>query len=134
MPEWLKFRWPDDDSAWVEGRLHSRLTVEQGSLCATGSSLKLLGQQERLRPVLQDLFDLLAFSLHAGARGSPVCQPLFAFVFMHDVRLRKWTPPTLAGWANNQQHWVNAQTSPRARREVLGIEVVPVVAELHCTV
>lgn len=130
MPEWLKLKLPDDGSAWVEGRLHSRRTVEQGPLCAPGSSLKLLGQQERFSPVLQDLLHLAAFSLHAGGRGSSTWQFLFAFVFMHAVRLRDRQLLVSASWANNQLHWVNAQTSPRAWREVLGIEVVPVVAEI----
>lgn len=90
----------------------------------------MLGQQERLRPVLQDLLDLAAFSLHTGTRGSPACQPLIAFAFMHEMRLREWTPPASADWANNQQHWVNAQTSSWAWNTAVAIEVVPVAAEL----
>lgn len=130
MPERLKFKWPDDGSAWVEGRLHSRRTVKQGPLCAPGSSLKMLGQQERLHPVLQDLSNLEAFSLPTRARGSPACQPRIAFAFMHEMRLREWTPPASADWANNQLHWVNAQTSFWVWSTAVGTEVVPVAAEL----
>lgn len=104
MPEWLKFKWPDDGSAWDEGRLHSRRTVEQGPLCAPGSSLKLLGQQERFRPVLQDLLDLAAFSLHTGAGRCSTRLIQLVYVFMHAVRLRDRQLLVSASWAKSPLH------------------------------